>query len=212
MRKLLLAAVAGALALGLGAADAAETEAKPPHQKWSFDGAFGTFDRAAAQRGLQVYKEVCSACHAVEHLAFRHLGGGEPPKEGNEEHAAVVGIGWNEDQVKGFAAQYKVTDIGDDGQPAERTARPSDKFPRPFPNEKAARAANNGAYPPDLSLITKAREHGPDYVAAILTVYKDAPAGHEVPEGMYYNEYFPKNNIKMPPPLNPGGVAFADGT
>src|SRR5690349_333666 len=101
MKKLLLAAAAALLAVGLGAAEAAETEAIQ-HQKWSFDGAFGTFDRAAAQRGLQIYKEICSNCHAVEHLAFRMLGGGEPPKEGQEEHAPVVGIGWNEDQVKGF--------------------------------------------------------------------------------------------------------------
>jgi ubiquinol-cytochrome c reductase cytochrome c1 subunit len=212
MKKLLLAAAAGVLALGLGVADAAETEARPPHQKWSFDGAFGTFDRAAAQRGLQVYKEVCSVCHAVEHLAFRHLGGGEPPKEGTEDHGPVIGIGWNEEQVKAFASQYKVTDIGDDGQPAERTARPADKFPRPFPNEQAARAANNSAYPPDLSLITKAREHGPDYVYALLNGYEEPPADFKLAPGMNYNKYFPGHQIAMPKPLNDGAVTFADGT
>jgi ubiquinol-cytochrome c reductase cytochrome c1 subunit len=141
------------------------------------------------------------------------LGGGEPPKEGNEEHAPVIGIGWNEEQVKAFASQFKVADINDDGQPVEREARPADKFPKPFPNEKAARAANNGALPPDLSLITKAREAGPDYVYAILTGFKDPPAGFTLLEGSYYNEYFTGHQIKMPPPLTQADqVKYADGT
>ena len=134
----------------------------PARQHWSFDGVFGTYDRAAAQRGFQVYKEVCSACHPLKHLSFRDL----------------TDLGYTEDQVKGFAAQYEVTDgPNDQGQMYQRPARPSDPFVGPFPNDQAARAANNGALPPDLSLITKAREGGPDYVYAILNGFKEAPPG-----------------------------------
>jgi ubiquinol-cytochrome c reductase cytochrome c1 subunit len=159
---------------------------------------FGTYDTAASQRGFQVYKEVCSVCHAVKHLAFRNL----------EE------IGYTEDQVKGIAAQYQVTDgPNDEGQMFQRPARPSDPIPGPFPNDQAARAANNGALPPDLSLITKAREGGPDYVYAILTGFKDPPAGFKVNEGMYYNQYFAGHQIKMPPPLTQTDqLKYADGT
>jgi ubiquinol-cytochrome c reductase cytochrome c1 subunit len=190
-----------ALVLGCGAAGMAraEEEAKtPPHQQWPFEGVFGTYDRAASQRGYQIYKEVCSACHPVKHLYFRDL----------EE------LGYTEDQVKGIAAQVQVTDgPNDQGEMFQRPARPSDKIPGPFPNDQAARAANNGALPPDLSLITKAREGGPDYVYALLTGYKDAPAAFKMNEGMYYNEYFDGHQIKMPPPLTqPDQVKYADGT
>jgi ubiquinol-cytochrome c reductase cytochrome c1 subunit len=212
MKKLILAAAAGLVTLGLAAAQAAETEAKPPHQKWTFDGAFGTFDRAAAQRGLQVYKEVCSTCHAVDHLYFRMLGGGPPAPPGDEHGGTTAGIGWDEDQVKAFASQFEVTDLNDEGQPVERPARPADKFPKPFPNEKAARAANNGAYPPDLSLVTKAREHGPDYVFALLNGYENPPPDFKLAAGMNYNKYFPGHQIAMPQPLNDGQVTYADGT
>jgi ubiquinol-cytochrome c reductase cytochrome c1 subunit len=208
-KTLLLAAAAGVLALGLGASEAAD-EPSIPHQKWSFDGPFGTYDRAAVQRGLQVYKEVCSTCHAVEHLAFRMLGGGEPSKDGE---GTTEGIGWDDEQVKAFASQYEVTDgPNDEGQMFQRPARPSDKFPRPFPNEKAARAANSGAYPPDLSLIVKARAGGADYVWAILDGYKDPPPDFTLAAGMNYNEYFPGHQIAMPKPLNDGAVTYADGT
>jgi ubiquinol-cytochrome c reductase cytochrome c1 subunit len=134
----------------------------------------------------------------VKHLAFRNL----------EE------IGYTEDQVKGIAAQYQVTDgPNDEGQMFQRPARPSDPIPGPFPNDQAARAANNGALPPDLSLITKAREGGPDYVYAILTGFKDPPAGFKVNEGMYYNQYFAGHQIKMPPPLTQTDqLKYADGT
>ncbi len=195
----IVCALAVALALmGAGASARAQEEApSPPREQWSFDGVFGTYDPAALQRGFQVYKEVCSACHPVKHLAFRDL----------------VAIGYSADQVKGIAAQYKVTDgPNDQGQMFERPARPADPIPGPFPNDEAARAANNGALPPDLSLITKAREGGADYVYAIVTGFKQAPAGVKVPDGMYYDEYFAGHMIKMPPPLSPDQVKFADGT
>ena len=194
------AALAAALVLvgGVaGIAHAQEEAPRPAHQQWSFDGVFGTYDRAALQRGFQVYKEVCASCHAVKHLYFRDL----------------VEIGYSEDQVKGIAAQVQVTDgPNDGGEMYQRPARPSDPIPGPFPNDQASRAANNGALPPDLSLITKAREGGADYVYAIPTGYKDAPADFKVLEGMYYNEYFAGHQIKMPPPLNPDQVTYADGT
>jgi ubiquinol-cytochrome c reductase cytochrome c1 subunit len=194
--SLLLAIFLGCAFTGMARA---EEEAKtPPHQQWSFEGVFGTYDRAALQRGFQVYKEVCSACHPVKHLYFRDL----------EE------FGYSEDQVKGIAAQVQVTDgPNDQGEMFQRPARPSDKIPGPFPNDQAARAANNGALPPDLSLITKAREGGPDYVYAILNGYKDPPPGFKMNPNMYYNEYFPGHQIAMPPPLTqPDQVKYADGT
>jgi ubiquinol-cytochrome c reductase cytochrome c1 subunit len=181
----------------ISTANAQEEAPRPPHQHWSFEGVFGTYDRAALQRGLQVYKEVCSACHALKHLYYRDL----------------TEIGYTEDQVKGFAAQFQVTDgPNDQGQMFERPARPSDRFVSPFPNDQAARAANNGALPPDLSLITKAREGGPDYVYAILTGFKDPPPGFKLNPNMYYNEYFPGHQIAMPPPLSDNQVNYADGT
>jgi ubiquinol-cytochrome c reductase cytochrome c1 subunit len=158
---------------------------------------FGTYDRAALQRGFQVYKEVCSTCHPVKHLFFRDL----------EQ------IGYSEDQVKGIAAQAQVSDgPNDQGAMFQRAGRPSDPIPAPFANDEAARAANNGALPPDLSLITKARDGGANYVFAIPTGYKDAPAGFKMNPNMYFNEYFPGHQIAMPPPLNEGQVKFADGT
>jgi ubiquinol-cytochrome c reductase cytochrome c1 subunit len=199
MRRFQALLIALAIGVGLGgAARALEEAPEPPHQQWPFEGVFGTYDSAASQRGFQVYKEVCSACHAVKHLAFRNL----------EE------IGYTEDQVKGIAAQYQVTDgPNDEGQMFQRPARPSDPIPGPFPNDQAARAANNGALPPDLSLITKAREGGPDYVYAILNGFKDAPPGFKLLEGTYYNQYFTGHQIKMPPPLTQTDqLKYADGT
>jgi ubiquinol-cytochrome c reductase cytochrome c1 subunit len=199
MRSFQALLIALAVGVGLGgAARALEEAPEPPHQQWPFEGMFGTYDTAASQRGFQVYKEVCSACHAVKHLAFRNL----------EE------IGYTEDQVKGIAAQYQVTDgPNDEGQMFQRPARPSDPIPGPFPNDQAARAANNGALPPDLSLITKAREGGPDYVYAILNGFKDPPAGFKLLEGTYYNQYFTGHQIKMPPPLTQTDqLKYADGT
>src|SRR4051794_34432517 len=165
MRNLICAALAlvALLFLSETAPCAAEETPSPPHQEWSFNGIFGTYDRASAQRGFQVYKEVCSACHAVKHLYFRDL----------------VDLGYSEDEVKAIAASYQVTNEqpNDQGEMYQRPGRPSDPIPGPFPNEQAARAANNGALPPDLSMIVKAREGGPDYVYALLNGYKDPPAG-----------------------------------
>ena len=193
--------------------------ASPPAQKWSFSGPFGKFDRGALQRGLKVYKEVCSSCHGLSYVAFRNL-------------AEAGGPGYSVAQAAAFASEYKIKDgPNDQGDMFERPGRPADYFPSPFPNEQAARAANGGAAPPDLSLITKARsykrgfpmflidfftqyqEQGPDYVAALLQGYEDKPpAGVTLPEGSYYNKYFPGHAIKMPKPLNDGQVTYDDGS
>ncbi|MGQ0677924.1 MAG: cytochrome c1 [Rhodospirillales bacterium] len=198
-RSSVLARSAGAAAvvLTLAAPARAAENAALPRQHWRFQGMFGTFDRAALQRGYQVYKEVCAACHGMHYLYYRDL----------------KALGFTDDEVKALAAGYEVADgPNDQGEMFKRPGQPSDRFASPFPNEKAARAANGGAFPVDLSLITKAREHGPDYVYALLTGYKDPPAGFKLQQGMNYNAYFAGNQIAMPPPLNEGGVAFADGT
>jgi ubiquinol-cytochrome c reductase cytochrome c1 subunit len=165
---------------------------------FSFDAWNGTIDIAAAQRGLQIYKEVCSNCHGVYELSYRN----------------IAELGYSEDQVKAFAADYKVPDLKDDGTPTERTAKPSDRFVRPFPNDLAARAANNGALPPDLALIVKSRKGGANYVYSILQGYIDPPADFAMNPGMNYNKYFISGNhqIAMPQPLQDGSVTFADGS
>ena len=193
---------AAVLALGLAAvplAGALAQEGTPPlpSQHWGFGGAFGTFDRASLQRGFQVYKEVCSNCHSMKLMSYRNL----------------EGIGLDAAQVRAIAASVQVPGGTDDsGAAVERNALPSDTFRSPFPNDKAARAANNGALPPDQSDLEKAREGGPNYIAALLTGYKDAPEGVTVPDGSYYNEYFPGHAIHMPPPLSDDQVTYADGT
>ena len=193
LRRAALAAVLASLP-GLAAADG---DSSPPHQGWSFDGAFGSYDRASAQRGFQIYTQVCSACHPVKHLHFRDL----------------AEIGYSEDQIKAFAAAVQVTDgPNDQGKMYQRPGRPSDPIPDPFPNDQAARTANNGALPPDQSLIIKARAGGPDYVYALLNGYTPPPPGFRLPSGMYYNEYFAGHQIAMPPPLAANAVTFADGT
>jgi len=192
----------GLLALGFAVAPVAgavaqENTPAPPSRHWSFDGAFGTFDRASLQRGFQVYKEVCSNCHSMKLMSYRNL----------------EGIGLDAAQVRAIAASVQVPGGTDDnGAAVERNALPSDAFRSPFPNDKAARAANNGALPPDQSDLEKAREGGANYIDAILTGYKDAPAGVTVPDGSYYNEYFPGHAIHMPPPLSDDQVTYADGT
>jgi ubiquinol-cytochrome c reductase cytochrome c1 subunit len=198
MLKMLKSGLAALALLVLTLAARAEETPSLPRQQWSFNGIFGTYDRAAEQRGFQVYKEVCSACHPVKHLYFRDL----------------EDIGYSEDEVKAIASTYQVTNEqpNDQGQMFQRPARPSDPIPGPFPNDQAARAANNGALPPDLSMIVKARDGGPDYVYGILTGYKDPPPGFDLLSGMYYNEYFPGHQIAMPPPLSDNAVTFADGT
>jgi ubiquinol-cytochrome c reductase cytochrome c1 subunit len=195
MRPLNLA-VAAFAGLLLAAPAIAQEAAEPPHQSWSFDGPFGTFDRAAAQRGYQVYKEICSNCHSLKEGYYRDL----------------AGIGLSEGQIAATAASVSVPTIDDSGAPAERAGLPSDHFRSPFPNEIAARAALNGALPPDLSVIVKARAGGANYIYALLTGFSDPPAGMKMGQGMYYNKYFPGSQIAMPPPLADGAVTYADGT
>jgi ubiquinol-cytochrome c reductase cytochrome c1 subunit len=199
MRSLVIALAATAAIFGMApqTAGAAESEVKLPTPGWSFDGMFGTFDPAAQQRGFQIYSEVCSACHALKHVAYRNL------------HA----LGFSEDEVKAIAAAVQVTDGPNDaGEMFERPGRASDKFKSPFANDNAARAGNNGALPPDLSLIIKAREDGPNYVYGVLTGYADAPADVKLADGMNYNKYFPGHQIAMPQPLTADRVTYSDGT
>ena len=178
----------------------AHEEAALPKVPWSFNGPFGTFDRAAMQRGFQVYKEVCANCHSLKLVYYRNLGD-------------FGGPGLSEAQVKAIAATVQIGGGTDDsGQPMERAGLPSDHFRAPFANDKAARSANGGALPPDLSLMIKAREHGANYVLGLLNGYRDAPEGVRVGEGLYYNEYFPGHQIAMPPPLSDGQVTYTDGT
>ena len=201
MRKRALSALASLAALALlaaGGSAVADDEMPPlPSPGWSFTGVFGTFDRAALQRGFQVYSQVCSNCHSMNLLHYRDLSA----------------LGYDENEIKAIAAQKQVTDgPNDQGEMFKRPARPADAFVAPFANEQAARANFNGALPPDLSVIIKAREGGPNYVYGILTGFKPAPAGFKVAPGRYYNEYFPSHNIAMPPPLADNAVTYADGT
>ena len=212
-------AVAGALITGsVHSAKAAEDDT-PPSQKWSFAGPFGKYDRASLQRGLKVYKEVCSNCHSLNYIAFRNL-------------ADPGGPGYSVAQAAAFSSEYKIKDgPNDQGDMFERPGRPADYFPPPFPNEQAAAAANGGKAPPDLSLMAKARsyergfpqfifdffsqfqEQGPNYIDAILQGFEDTPpAGVTIPDGTYYNKYYPGHAIKMPKPLSDGQVTFDDGS
>jgi Cytochrome c1 len=188
---------------------------KPKQVDWSFAGPFGHYDKGQLQRGLKVYKEVCSACHSMNLVAFRTLGD----------------LGYSEEQVKAFAAEYEVQDgPNGDGEMFTRTAVPSDHFPSPFPNAEAAAAANNGAAPPDMSLLAKARgvtrgfptfifdiftqyqEGGPDYIYSLLTGYQEPPEGITVPEGTYFNPYFVGSaSLAMAPPISDGQVTYDDG-
>lgn len=188
----------------------AEGNAKHPKKMdWSFDGVTGTFDRAALQRGLQVYREVCSSCHALHHIRYGNLAG----KGGTIEEIRRSNLGLTKDEAAAIAAEYKAKDINEEGEPVERKANLTDKFASPYANEKAARAANNGAFPPDLSLVVKARKGGADYVHSLLTGYEKPPKDVVVGEGRYYNPYFPDHQISMAPPLTTEGqVTYQDGT
>jgi ubiquinol-cytochrome c reductase cytochrome c1 subunit len=173
---------------------------------FSFTGPLGKYDNRQLQRGFQVYKEVCSACHSLKFVAFRDL----------------QGIGFSEAEVKAIAKNWALETPSIDPATGEATTRksvPADHFPKPFANDVAARAANNNAVPPDQSLIVKAREHGPDYIYSLLTGYQDQPAelvrrypDVKTPEGLHYNPYFPNLNLAMAPPLTDGQVTYADGT
>jgi ubiquinol-cytochrome c reductase cytochrome c1 subunit len=190
--------IAGLVASLLGGSAALAAEGvELPEKEWSFNSLFGTYDRAAQQRGFMVYKDVCASCHGLRLVAYRNL----------------MDIGFTEDEVKAIAAAYLVTDgPNDTGDMFERPATPADRFVSPFPNDNAARASNGGALPPDLSLMVKARVGGPDYVYGILTGYVDPPADVVVREGLYYNAYFTGHEIAMPPPLFDDAVEYPDGT
>jgi ubiquinol-cytochrome c reductase cytochrome b/c1 subunit len=211
-------AVAGALLLTSAQPSSAADAPQPPRQKWSFAGPFGKFDRAQLQRGFKVYKEVCASCHSMHYVAFRNL-------------AEPGGPGYTAAQATAIAAGYQIKDgPNEEGEMFERPGRAADRFPSPFANEQAARAANGGAFPPDLSLIAKARtyergfpwfifdiftqfqEQGPDYLVALMTGYEDAPAGFALPDGSNYNKYFPGHAIGMPKPLSDEQVTYEDGT
>lgn len=231
MKKFLTAlALAGAVAVGAGAyafaagEEGANHAAEPTHfpihppkeESWSFAGPFGTYDKAQLQRGLKVYKEVCSACHSMSMVPFR----------------AMEGLGYSEGQVKALAAEYTIQDGPNDaGDMFERPGLPSDYFPSPFANAAAAAASNGGAAPPDFSLIAKARgvtrgfptfvfdiftqyaEGGPDYIHSLLTGYDEQPpAGMEIAEGTHYNPYFLNGkSLAMAKPLSDGQVTYDDG-
>ncbi|GAK34097.1 cytochrome c [Iodidimonas nitroreducens] len=193
-----LVASLGFANLGLAPSALAAGEAvKLKDIEFSFEGPFGTFDRAAAQRGFQVYREICSSCHSAQYFAFRNL----------------EGIGYSEEMAKAIAAEYQITDGPDDfGDMFERPGKLSDRMPAPFPNQNAARAANGGAYPPDLSVIVKARPGGADYLYSLLTGYEEPPADIELAPGQYYNAYMAGHKIAMPQPLYDDMVGYADGT
>jgi ubiquinol-cytochrome c reductase cytochrome c1 subunit len=191
--KRTIALVAAGLMLGVSPVLAAGDAPKPPSVDWSFNGPFGAYDKAALQRGFQVYKQVCAACHSMDRVYYRNL----------------TALGYSEDQAKSAAAEYTVMDgPNDEGEMFERPARPSDPFKAPYENEQAAKYANNGALPPDLSLITKARMGGADYIYGILTGYEDAPEGVDLLAGQYYNKYMAGHVIAMAPPLSDGVVAY----
>ena len=167
---------------------------------WSFKGLTGTFDRASLQRGFQVYKEVCASCHSMQYLSYRNLG--EP---GGPE--------FSEEEVKAIAASFEIEDGPDSqGEMFTRPGKPSDKFKSPYPNVQAASAANGGAYPPDMSVLVKARKGGADYIYSVLMGYEDPPSGMILDDGVYYNKYMPGNKIKMSQPLMSGAVEYIDGT
>jgi cytochrome c1 len=200
MKRISLAVVGAVFSLGLGSAFA-EGEKVPEPQTWSWHGVFGHFDEAQLQRGYQVYKEVCSACHSMNLVAFRNL-------------ADPGGPGFTEAQAKALAASVQISDLNDNGEPTQRPGTPADHFPAPFPNEKAARAANGGALPPDLSVIIKARENHEDYVYALLTGFAEPTPEFKakMAPGTYFNPYAPNETIAMPPPLTQDGqVTYADG-
>ena len=169
-------------------------------QDWSFKGFFGKFDRASLQRGYQVYTEVCSSCHSMKYLSYRNLS-----QPGGPE--------FTEEQAKAIAAQFEVTDgPNDDGEMFTRPARLSDKFVNPYANDKEAQASNGGAYPPDMSVLVKARKGGADYIYSVLLGYEDPPADIILDDGVYYNKYMYGNKIKMANPLSEGLVEYIDGT
>ncbi len=168
-----------------------------PKQKWSFDGLTGQFDISSIQRGYKVYREVCSGCHSMNLLYYRDL----------------IDIGFSNEEIKAIASEYTVLDgPNDEGEMFERAAKPSDHFVSPYINEQEARYSNNGSYPPDLSVITKTKKNGPDYIYNLLMGYTDPPDDFELGEGMYYNQWKEGHQIAMAQPLDEGYVDYDDGT
>ena len=179
---------------------AAEQSHKLLNPEWSFKGFFGKFDRASLQRGYQVYTEVCASCHSIKYLSYRNLS--EP---GGPE--------FSEEQAKAIAAQFEVSDgPNSDGDMFTRPAKLSDKFVMPYQNEQEAKASNGGAYPPDFSVLVKARSGGANYIYSVLLGYEDPPSDITLDDGVYYNRYMYGNKIKMPKPLSNDSVTYSDGT
>jgi len=169
----------------------------PPTYAWNFTGMFDSFDAASLRRGFEVYRNVCATCHSLRYIHYREL----------------VGVSHTQEQAKALAQSVMVKDgPNDQGEMFERKGRLADALPAPYPNEEAARYSNGGAYPPDLSLITKARPHFENYLFSLLTGYRDAPHGVNLRSGLYFNPYMPGGNIAMPPPLSDELVDYEDGT
>lgn len=194
----LAAGTAGlAAASSIALADEAEHGLHPADYPWPHDGFFSSYDHRSIRRGFQVYTQVCATCHSMDLIHYRDL----------------VGVAYTEEEAKEMALNIEVTDgPNDEGEMFERPGKLSDKLPAPYMNEEHARYANGGAYPPDLSLITKARHNGTNYVYALLLGYREPPAGISVREGLHYNPYFPGGAIAMPKMLNDDGVEYDDGT
>ena len=172
----------------------------PIKVNWSFKELTGKFDRASLQRGFQVYKEVCASCHSMQYLSYRNLG--EP---GGPE--------FTQEEVKAIAASVEIEDGPDSqGEMFTRPGKPSDKFKSPYPNVEASTVANGGAYPPDMSVLVKARPGGADYMYSVLMGYEEPPAGMKLDDGVYYNKYMIGQKIKMASPLSEGIVEYSDGT
>jgi ubiquinol-cytochrome c reductase cytochrome c1 subunit len=217
-----LSAAAAMIVAGLGVAFAAAEAEHPENYPFSFESPVGSYDMAAVQRGFQVYQQVCSTCHSMDHLSYRHLGqqggpfalymvrnhetGEMEPHVGKPEHGGTFVEVTENPYVRGIASSVTVSDVDpNSGQMADRPGRISDRFRRPFPNEIAARASNGGAYPVDLSVITSARHGGADYVRSLLIGYDGQTQGT-----LHHNRYFPGGWIAMPPPLAAGAVAYSD--
>ena len=186
----------------IGTPNHSETAEKVEYLKtdWSFKGLFGKFDRSSLQRGYQVYSEVCSSCHSMKYVSYRNL-------------AEKGGPEFSEDQAKAIAASFEITDGPNaDGEMFLRPGKLSDKFAMPYDNVKAAQAANGGAYPPDMSVLVKARGGGANYIYSLLQGYEDPPIGVTLDEGVHYNKYMYGNKIKMSNPLSDGLVEYGDGT
>jgi ubiquinol-cytochrome c reductase cytochrome c1 subunit len=222
--KFLVPVLVAGLMVGAGQASANSGAREPESPGWSFEGPFGTFDQAQLQRGYKVYREVCSACHSMHLLSFRNLG-----EKGGPFYSEKYKNANDNPIVKQIASEYDIPDIDPDtGDDTTRKGTPSDRFPSPFRNKEAAAASNGGAVPPDLSIITKAREGGAAYVYSILTGFEKPPVGLKVADGQHYNPYVhgslatqwsgdphhvPQGGVlAMAPPLEDGKVTFDDGS